>query len=131
MSTGVPVTQLFDLRRRIVSETRWQTAMNCEGDGRGVRQPLSHGHACLLIWRRPSLPEVNDGNQPAIRAFFAGLDEEARDLAERLAHGDDESVWAWFERRYPKATKRAASGRHWREFVTAIREFYGDDTRLH
>jgi hypothetical protein len=73
---------------------------------------------------------VNEANQQAIRAFFAGLDEEAHDLAERLAHGDDESVWAWFERRYPKATKRAAKGRHWREFVIAIREFYGDETRL-
>ena len=84
---------------------------------------MPHGHACLLFSRRPSLPVMN-GNQPAIRAFFAGLDEEARDLAERLAHGDDESVWAWFERRYPNATKRAAKGRHWREFVRAIREFY-------
>ena len=37
---------------------------------------------------------------------------------------------AWFERRYPKATKRAAKGRNWREFVTAIREFYGEGTRL-
>ena len=80
---------------------------------------------------RAIVAAVNNGNQPAIRAFFAGLDEEARDLAERLAHGDDESVWAWFERRYPKATKRAARGRHWREFVRAIREFYGDETRLH
>jgi len=105
--------------------------MYCEGDVQGVRKPLSHGHACLLICRGPSLSEVYDGNQPAIRAFVAGLDEEARDLAERLAHGDDESVWAWFERRYPKATKRAANGRHWREFVRAIREFYGDETRLH
>ena len=76
------------------------------------------------------MPAVNNGNQPAIRAFFAGLDEEARDLAERLAHGDDESVWAWFERRYPKATKRAAKGRHWREFVMAIREFYRDEPPL-
>jgi hypothetical protein len=74
---------------------------------------------------------VNDGSQPAIRAFFAGLDEEARDLAERLAHGDDESVWAWFERRYPKATRRVAKGRHWREFVRAIREFYQDEIPLH
>ena len=90
----------------------------------------AHGHACLLIWRKPSLLGVNNGNQPAIRAFFAGLDEEARDLAERLSHGDDESVWAWFERRYPKATKRAATGRHWREFVRAIREFYGDESGL-
>ncbi len=94
------------------------------------RSPLLNGHACLFICRRPSLPAVNNGNQPAIRAFFADLDEEARDLAERLAHGDDESVWAWFERRYPKATKRAAKGRHWREFVRAIREFYGDETPL-
>ena len=74
---------------------------------------------------------MHNGDQPAIRAFFAGLDEEARDLAERLAHGDDESVWAWFERRYPEATKRAAKGRHWREFVRAIREFYGEETGLH
>ncbi len=73
---------------------------------------------------------VTDGNQQAIRAFFAGLDEEAHDLAERLAHGDDESVWAWFERRYPKATRRAAKDRHWREFVRAIREFYGDESRI-
>ena len=73
---------------------------------------------------------VTDANQQAIRAFFAGLDEEAHDLAERLAHGDDESVWAWFERRYPKATKRAAKDRHWREFVKAIRAFYGDETGL-
>ena len=73
---------------------------------------------------------VTGDNQQAIRAFFDGLDEEAHDLAERLAHGDDESVWAWFERRYPKATRRVANGRHWREFVTAIREFYGDETHL-
>ena len=73
---------------------------------------------------------MTEANQQAIRAFFAGLDEEAHDLAERLAHGDDESVWVWFERRYPKATKRAAKGRHWRVFVTAIREFYGDETRV-
>jgi hypothetical protein len=39
-------------------------------------------------------------------------------------------VWAWFERRYPKATKRAAKDRHWREFVRAIREFYGDESGL-
>ena len=89
-----------------------------------------HRHACLFSWCRPSLCCVREANQQAIRAFFAGLDEEAHDLAERLAHGDDESVWAWFERRYPKATKRAATGRHWREFVIAIREFYGDETRL-
>ena len=73
---------------------------------------------------------VTGDNQQAIRAFFDGLDEEAHDLAERLAHGDDESVWAWFERRYPKATERVATGRHWRDFVRAIREFYGDETRL-
>jgi hypothetical protein len=73
---------------------------------------------------------VSEANQQAIRAFFAGLDEEAHDLAERLAHGDDESVWAWFERRYPKATKRAAKDRHWRDFVKAIREFYGDESGL-
>jgi len=73
---------------------------------------------------------VTERTQQAIRAFFAGLDEEAHDLAERLAHGDDESVWAWFERRYPKATRRAAKGRHWRDFVKAIREFYREDTRL-
>jgi len=47
-----------------------------------------------------------------------------------FAHGVDESVWAWIERRYPKATKRAAKERHWREFVIAMREFYGDETRL-
>jgi hypothetical protein len=73
---------------------------------------------------------VSEGTQQAIRAFFAGLDEEAHDLAERLAHGDDESVWAWFERRYPKATKRAAKDRHWRDFVRAIREFYRDEGAL-
>ena len=73
---------------------------------------------------------MTDANQQAIRAFFAGLDEEAHDLAERLAHGDDESVWAWFERRYPKATERVANGHQWREFVKAIREFYGEETYL-
>jgi len=85
----------------------------------------------LVHQARAIVTTMDSENQPAIRAFFAGLDEEARDLAERLAHGDDESVWAWFERRYPKATKRAAKGRHWREFVRAIREFYGEETGLH
>src|SRR5215469_792443 len=89
-----------------------------------------HGHACLFGWCGPSLSSVTEANQQAMRAFFAGLDEEAHDLAERLAHGDDESVWAWFERRYPKATRRVANGRHWREFVRAIREFYGEETYL-
>jgi hypothetical protein len=65
----------------------------------------------MLVWRGSSLVSVTEGNQQAIHAFFAGLDEEAHDLAERLAHGDGESVWAWFERRYPRATKRAAKGR--------------------
>jgi len=73
---------------------------------------------------------VTEANQQAIQAFFAGLDEEAHDLAERLAHGDDESVWVWFEKRYPKATKRAAKDRHWRDFVKAIREFYVDESGL-
>ncbi len=87
--------------------------------------------ATLACWRLARhRAQVTEGNQQAIRAFFAGLDEEAHDLAERLAHGDDESVWAWFERRYPKATKRAAKDRHWREFVRAIREFYGDEGGL-
>jgi hypothetical protein len=87
--------------------------------------------ATLACWCAAGhLDAVTDANQQAIRAFFAGLDEEAHDLAERLAHGDDESVWAWFERRYPKATKRAAKDRHWRDFVKAIREFYGDETGL-
>ena len=84
----------------------------------------------LVDGQRAIVNAVREGNQQAIRAFFAGLDEEAHDLAERLAHGDDESVWAWFERRYPKATKRAAKDRHWRDFVRAIREFYGEDTSL-
>ena len=102
------------------------------GHDRGVRHVEFRGHsyACLFTRCRPSLSWVTEANQQAIRAFFAGLDEEAHDLAERLAHGDDESVWVWFERRYPKATQRVAKGRHWREFVTAIREFYGDETRL-
>jgi hypothetical protein len=84
----------------------------------------------LVEGPRPIVVVVSEANQQAIRAFFAGLDEEAHDLAERLAHGDDESVWAWFERRYPKATKRAAKDRHWRDFVKAIREFYGDESGL-
>ena len=84
----------------------------------------------LVEGSRPIVVVVSEANQQAIRAFFAGLDEEAHDLAERLAHGDDESVWAWFERRYPKATKRAAKDRHWRDFVKAIREFYGDESGL-
>jgi hypothetical protein len=84
----------------------------------------------LVGVREPIVHVVSEANQQAIRAFFAGLDEEAHDLAERLAHGDDESVWAWFERRYPKATKRAAKDRHWRDFVRAIREFYGDESGL-
>ena len=77
---------------------------------------------------RAIVDAVTEANQQAIRAFFAGLDEEAHDLTERLAHGDDESVWAWFEKRYPKATKRAAKDRHWRDFVKAIRAFYGDES---
>ena len=96
----------------------------------GARWFEHRGHACLFKRRRPLGLSVTEGNQQAIRAFFAGLDEEAHDLAERLTHDDDESVWAWFERRYPKANRHAAKGRHWRDFVRAIREFYGDDTRL-
>ena len=66
-------------------------------------------------------------NQRAIEAFFEGLDEEANDLAERLVNGDDESVWAWFRQRYPKATSHVARERKWREFVTAVREYYADE----
>ncbi|MBV8404708.1 MAG: hypothetical protein JO203_10985 [Gammaproteobacteria bacterium] len=98
----------------------------------GARAASASGiTATLACWQMAGHRDrVTDANQQAIRAFFAGLDEEAHDLAERLAHGDDESVWAWFERRYPKATKRAAKDRHWREFVRAIREFYGDESPL-
>ena len=65
-------------------------------------------------------------NQRAIDAFFEGLQEEANDLAERLVTGDDEAVWAWFRQRYPKAARRVAKKRQWREFVTAVRQYYAE-----
>jgi len=70
-------------------------------------------------------------NHRILLSFFEGLDEEANDLAERLTTGDDESVWAWFRQRYPKATKRVSEGRQWRQFVTAVREFYAEEDHLH
>jgi len=71
-----------------------------------------------------------DRNERAIRAFFSGLDEEADDLMQRLSLGDDESVWAWFRQRYPKATQRVAKGRAWRDFVRAMREFYRSENPI-
>jgi hypothetical protein len=68
-------------------------------------------------------------NQQAIEAFFEGLDEEAQDLAERLVCGDDEAVWAWFQRRYPNAMSHVSRAGQWREFVTAVREFYTGEER--
>ena len=70
---------------------------------------------------------MSERNQQALLSFFEGLDEEANDLAERLATGDDEAVWAWFRQRYPKATTRVSKDRQWRQFVSAVREFYADD----
>jgi hypothetical protein len=74
---------------------------------------------------------MNQTNQRAIRAFFAGLEEEANDLAARLTNGDDESVWLWFRQRYPTATKRATRGGRWREFVKAMREFCENESAVH
>jgi hypothetical protein len=68
-------------------------------------------------------------NQRAIDAFFEGLDEEANDLAERLVYGDDEAVWAWFQRRYPNAMTHVSRAGQWRDFVTAVRECYTDEER--
>jgi hypothetical protein len=66
-------------------------------------------------------------NQRAVDAFFEGLREEANGLAERLVNGDEEAVWAWFRQRYPKATSRVSKERQWREFVTAVREYYAEE----
>lgn len=66
-------------------------------------------------------------NERVIRAFNSGLDEEAEDLMQRLVLGDDESVWAWFQQRYPVATQRVSKGRTWRHFVRAMRDCYRED----
>jgi hypothetical protein len=91
---------------------------------------LTAGHtatlACLSF--RNHCAFMLEMNRRAVDAFFEGLDEEANDLAERLVRGDDEAVWAWFRQRYPKATKRVSEQRQWREFVSAVREFYTDET---
>jgi hypothetical protein len=68
-------------------------------------------------------------NQRAIDTFFEGLDEEANELAERLVYGDDEAVWAWFQRRYPNAMSHVSRAGQWRDFVTAVREFYTEEER--
>ena len=70
---------------------------------------------------------MSERNQRALDSFFEGLHEEANDLAERLSTGDDEAVWAWFRQRYPKATGRVSNDCQWRQFVSAVREFYADE----
>jgi hypothetical protein len=72
---------------------------------------------------------MSERNQQAIDTFFEGLDEEANELAERLVYGDDEAVWAWFQRRYPSAMSHVSRAGQWRDFVTAVREFYTDEER--
>jgi hypothetical protein len=81
--------------------------------------------ACLSL--RNHCAYMAARNQRAIDAFFEGLDEEANDLADRLVNGDDEAVWAWFRQRYPKATSHVAKERRWRDFVTAVREYYAEE----
>src|SRR5579862_3189513 len=83
---------------------------------------------CGLV--QPYSRAMLERNEKAIRAFFSGLDDEADDLMQRLSLGDDESVWAWFRQRYPKATQRVAKGRAWRDFVRAMREFYRSENSI-
>jgi hypothetical protein len=69
---------------------------------------------------------MTESNQRVLDLFFEEVDEDANDLAERLQTGDDESVFAWFQQRYPKAMDRVSKKRQWREFVAAVRDFYTD-----
>jgi hypothetical protein len=70
---------------------------------------------------------MSEKYQQALHSFFEGLEEEAQDLADRIVNGDDEAVWAWFRQRYPKAAGRVLKDRQWRQFVSAVREYYEEE----
>jgi hypothetical protein len=67
------------------------------------------------------------GGHGNLMRLVGGLEVDAEELAERPEFGDNESILAWFRRRYPIPIDRLVTERRWGEFLAIIRELYEDD----
>lgn len=67
---------------------------------------------------------IRHGN---LTELCGGLEVDAEELAERLEYGDNESVLAWFRRRYPDPIRRVIRERRWGEFLSVVRQLHEQD----